>query len=386
MFNYIFLADEYTAHGADVNCLALGHKSGHVLVTGGDDKKINLWAVGNSNCIMSLPGHTTPVHCVRFSHTENHVCAGSAAGALKIWDLEAAKMMRALTGHSKSVRAIEFHPYCDIITTGSVDTSIKLWDLRRKGCIFMYEGHTMAVNSLKFSPDGQWIASAGQEGAVKLWDLRSRAILKEFTEHTGPATSVEFHPHEFLLASAAQDNSVKFWDLEHFNLVSSTPIEVPHARCLHFCSSGKCLYAAGHDILRTHLWEPGRTVNTTHANWGRIQDIATTNSKLVGASFNQRNVSVWLVDLNQLVQSDPGDESSPVRSPFAHGNSLRKSFNKQKPTPEAKKSLTVRTIEESERSETDPEDEILPEISNDYRSIFQPNRTCEWYLFIYFLF
>ena len=40
------------AHGANVNCLALGHKSGRVLVTGGDDKKVNLWAVGKPNCIM----------------------------------------------------------------------------------------------------------------------------------------------------------------------------------------------------------------------------------------------------------------------------------------------------------------------------------------------
>jgi len=32
----------------------LGHKSGRVLVTGGDDKKVNLWAVGKQNCIMVI--------------------------------------------------------------------------------------------------------------------------------------------------------------------------------------------------------------------------------------------------------------------------------------------------------------------------------------------
>ena len=40
------------AHTSAVNCLALGHKSGRVLVTGGEDKKVNLWAVGKPNCIM----------------------------------------------------------------------------------------------------------------------------------------------------------------------------------------------------------------------------------------------------------------------------------------------------------------------------------------------
>jgi katanin p80 WD40 repeat-containing subunit B1 len=46
------VSEDFMAHGSNVNCLALGHKSGRVLVTGGDDKKVNLWAVGKHNCIM----------------------------------------------------------------------------------------------------------------------------------------------------------------------------------------------------------------------------------------------------------------------------------------------------------------------------------------------
>lgn len=33
-------AEDFVAHSATVNCLALGHKSGRVMVTGGDDKKV----------------------------------------------------------------------------------------------------------------------------------------------------------------------------------------------------------------------------------------------------------------------------------------------------------------------------------------------------------
>lgn len=47
-------SEEFVAHSPNVNCLALGHKSGRVLVTGGDDKKVNLWAVGKQNCIMVI--------------------------------------------------------------------------------------------------------------------------------------------------------------------------------------------------------------------------------------------------------------------------------------------------------------------------------------------
>jgi len=48
---HIFL-DEFAAHVGSVNCLSLGHKSGRVMVSGGDDKKVNMWAIGKPTCIL----------------------------------------------------------------------------------------------------------------------------------------------------------------------------------------------------------------------------------------------------------------------------------------------------------------------------------------------
>ena len=96
--------------------------------------------------LQSLSGHTTPIECVRFGHTEELVCAGSASGALKIWDLEAARLVRTLTGHKAGIRCIDFHPYGDFLSSGSGDTNLKLWDIRRKGCIFTYKGHRYVLS------------------------------------------------------------------------------------------------------------------------------------------------------------------------------------------------------------------------------------------------
>ena len=49
---HFFFPEDFTAHNADVKCLGLGHKSGRVMVTGGDDRKVNLWSVGKPQCIM----------------------------------------------------------------------------------------------------------------------------------------------------------------------------------------------------------------------------------------------------------------------------------------------------------------------------------------------
>jgi hypothetical protein len=50
----MFFSEEFVAHGANVNCLAMGHKTGRVMVTGGEDRKVNLWTAGKPNCIMVI--------------------------------------------------------------------------------------------------------------------------------------------------------------------------------------------------------------------------------------------------------------------------------------------------------------------------------------------
>ena len=136
---------EFPAHSANVNCLRIGRKSSQVLVTGGDDKKVNVWAIGKPNAILSLAGHTSPVESVCFDSNDEVVVAGAGSGTVKLWDLEQAKVIRTLTGHRSNCVAVDFHPYGDFFASGSMDTNLKVWDIRRKSCIQTYKGHTKTI-------------------------------------------------------------------------------------------------------------------------------------------------------------------------------------------------------------------------------------------------
>ncbi|XP_016142736.1 katanin p80 WD40 repeat-containing subunit B1-like [Sinocyclocheilus grahami] len=171
---------EIVAHSSNVSSLVLGKSSGRLLATGGEDCRVNIWAVSKPNCIMSLTGHTSPVECIQFNSSEERVVAGSQSGSLRLWDLEAAKILRTLMGHKASICSLDFHPMGEYLASGSVDSNIKLWDVRRKGCVFRYKGHTQAVRCLAFSPDGKWLASASDDSTVKLWDLIAGKMITEF--------------------------------------------------------------------------------------------------------------------------------------------------------------------------------------------------------------
>ncbi|XP_013181310.1 PREDICTED: katanin p80 WD40 repeat-containing subunit B1 isoform X4 [Papilio xuthus] len=373
---------EFVAHKANVNCLAMGHKSNQVLATGGDDKKVNLWAIGRQSCLMSLSGHTTPVECVCFGHSEDLVCAGSQTGALKIWDLEAAKLIRTFTGHKGAIKCMDFHPYGDYLTTGSCDSNIKLWDTRKRGCIVTYSSHRLAVNSLQFSPDGQWIASACEDGLVKVWDVRVGKVLQEFVEHTSPVTCVKFHPHEFLLASCGSDKTVNFWDMEKFQLVSKFEKDNTSIRHMTFSDDGTTLLGCGNDGLHVIGWEPARVLDTVSGHWGQIHDMTVAQTQLIAGSFHATYVVLSVVDLNKVhpFGGPPPSVPTVVRdlSPFQKGHSVRKSFSKEKPPKEVMHRPTLldeKTAEESASgTEADEDSGAVISNINDYTEIFRPSR------------
>ncbi|KAK7114753.1 katanin p80 WD40 repeat-containing subunit B1-like isoform X2 [Littorina saxatilis] len=368
---------EFTAHGADVNCLGLGHKSGRVMVTGGEDRKVNLWSVGKAHCIMSLSGHTTTIEAVRFGHAEELVVAGSQSGALKVWDLEQAKILRTLTGHKAGIKSLDFHPYGEYTASGSMDCNVKLWDIRRKGCIYTYKGHTGSVSCLRFSPDGRWIASASEDGLVKLWDLTAGKLITDLKLHKGPVNTVEFHPHELLIASGSNDRTIKFWDLETFQLVSSTEADTNPIRCIAFHPDGMCLYSGGKDVMKVYGWEPIKCYDTVAVGWGEVCDLSITNTQLIAASFNKTNVTSFVVDLEKVgpLGGNGAGSNSFHREPSSLNNSRKSFVTERPPTQSTRQASEPKKVEEPGDKSDDPEDPSGADIQNpaEYRELFQVN-------------
>ncbi|XP_062159219.1 katanin p80 WD40 repeat-containing subunit B1 homolog KTN80.4 isoform X2 [Alnus glutinosa] len=310
---------EFVAHSSAVNCLKIGRKSSRVLVTGGEDHKVNLWAIGKPNAILSLSGHTSGIDSVSFDSSEVLVAAGAASGTIKLWDLEEAKIVRTLTGHRSNCISVDFHPFGEFFASGSLDTNLKIWDIRKKGCIHTYKGHTRGVNAIRFTPDGRWVVSGGEDNTVKLWDLTAGKLLHDFKCHEGQIQCIDFHPHEFLLATGSADRTVKFWDLETFELIGSAGPETTGVRCLTFNPDGRTLLCGLHESLKVFSWEPIRCHDGVDVGWSRLSDLNVHEGKLLGCSYNQSCVGVWVVDILRI---EPYAISNVTRS---NGHSESKS-------------------------------------------------------------
>ncbi|VVA90928.1 unnamed protein product [Arabis nemorensis] len=299
---------EFLAHSGNLNCLSIGKKTSRLLLTGGDDYKVNLWAIGKPTSLMSLCGHTSPVDSVAFNSAEVLVLAGASSGVIKLWNLEEAKMVRAFIGHRSDCSALEFHPFGQYLASGSSDTNLKIWDVRKKGCIQTYKGHTRGISTIKFSPDGRWVVSGGLDSVVKVWDLTAGKLLHEFKSHEGPIRSLDFHPLEFLLATGSADRTVKFWDLETFEMIGSTRPEATGVRAITFQPDGRTLFCGLDDGLKVYSWEPVICRDSVDMGWSTLGDFCINEGKFIGCSYYRNSVGIWVSDISQLEPYGAGSE------------------------------------------------------------------------------
>ncbi|XP_071714415.1 katanin p80 WD40 repeat-containing subunit B1 homolog KTN80.2-like [Rutidosis leptorrhynchoides] len=293
---------EFVAHSANVNCLKFGKKTRRNFITGGDDEKVNLWSIGKPTATTSLSGHTSPIESVAFDKTEVFVAAGASSGVIKLWDLEETKVVRSFNGHRSYCTSLEFHPFGEFLASGSMDTNLKVWDIRKKSCIHTYKGHKRAISTIRFSPDGRWVVSGGLDNVVKIWDLTAGKLLHEFKFHEGHIRSMDFHPLEFLLATGSSDKTVKFWDLETFELIGSTRPEATGVRAITFHPDGRTLFCGLDNSLKVYSWEPVICHDGLDMGWSTLGDLCIDDGKLLGCSYYQNSVAVWVADTSLIEQ------------------------------------------------------------------------------------
>ncbi|KAH8303709.1 hypothetical protein KR018_001493 [Drosophila ironensis] len=323
-----FPLDDIKAHDGRVTSLDLG-ETGRVLVTGGEDRNVNLWAIGQKECFMSLTGHNRSIDCVRFAYKDNFVYSADDIGIIRRWDLNAQSIYSTLNGHMKSVRTLDFNPSGEYVVSGSNDTTVRLWDVQNENkCIKVCRGHVSYVNSVKFSPDGLWIASAGLEGTIIIWDIRlSKQIMEFVAEPPAKATTcIQFHPFEFLLAAGRVDGTVTIYDLEHQQLVSQTsPFYGQSIKCLTFSEDGEYLFVGSAAGIAVIGWEPDRNLDHIKSIWTSLGDMKVVKNKLICGCHELDKVSVNAISLDRVA---PFYQPADTLPSFKHNTTNRKSFSR----------------------------------------------------------
>ena len=158
--------------GGAANALAF-RADGRLLATGGRDRIVRLWSVGEDEPpreVGALRGHDGTVWDLAFSPDGKLLVSAAEDRTARVWDLAAHREVKALRGHDSPIWGVAFRPDGRSVATASQDSTIRLWSIERDE-VLVLRGCEGPVWRVTFSADGRWLAASGQDRAVRVWEM-----------------------------------------------------------------------------------------------------------------------------------------------------------------------------------------------------------------------
>lgn len=259
-------------HFGCVNALEFS-KPGHLLASGGDDRRVLLWNI--NDCLdgtKQVPhnpmddAHNSNVFCLSFNQDSTKIFSGGNDEMVLVHDIETKKSLD-LFMHDEPVYGVDVNPQNEnLFVTACSDGRVQLFDLRQPASEdpLQIAGYAFSFHSAVFNPqDPRLIATANQKYGLGLWDVRKPG--KCVLEYGNPpnrsqtAMSVCFDGAGRRLLGLRRRLPPVVFNIESPEIVA----EFDHPGYYNSCTMKSCSFAglddeyvmSGSDDFNLYLWK-----------------------------------------------------------------------------------------------------------------------------------
>ncbi|KAF4035218.1 WD domain G-beta repeat [Phytophthora infestans] len=169
-----------------------------LLATGGADKEIKLWRVGESDnpeakdgvvleFVFSLSGHDRSVNCVRFSPNGSYLASASDDTSIILWSKpktagddwrwdqisslsDVGRTILSL-GHKGDITDLSWSPDSDFLASSSVDNRCVIWNVEKGDVAERRKDHTQYVQGVAWDPLNEFIVTEGNDRTCRVYSL-----------------------------------------------------------------------------------------------------------------------------------------------------------------------------------------------------------------------
>eukprot|EP00048_Salpingoeca_helianthica_P008656 m.124987 g.124987 ORF g.124987 m.124987 type:complete len:616 (-) comp14660_c0_seq8:23-1870(-) len=298
-----------TSHRGCVNTVQFDH-TGNFLVSGSDDRFVNVWDVATKQLRSRTPtGHTHNIFCARILAENPHQILTSAGdGQLRLTDTARGVNSRVLKAGNMILKFTFLPDLPSVAVVTSLDGVLRLADLREpqhiQHSVMVFDSGIGSVSVDPFSPTT--LAIGDNQGTVTLVDLRAPrvgAASGTSSEQGGPrANTVDKFTFDELPGQADE------WGISGLDFSSFTP----HELAVNVRSGPAYLFHTASSLRMVREFH-GRQNKDTFA-----KDISFLfGGNFIGTGCDSGDVFVWDKHTSKLVLRAVGD-SSVVNSVCGH--------------------------------------------------------------------
>ena len=299
------VARQWIAHA--VRSLVFSHDSRYLL-SGGEDRKMVLWDLGQLEGIHEPPGTTfnleADVQTMAWSPTSDVIAFGFWDGTVQLWDAHTFRQLNVLLDVQDKVqnvvaRCLTFSPdghwlafgippcnycICDVqsgtlhhyvrgpvprfwSTTGPACSTgvafdptstrlaslsgadVEIWDIEMKSSL-SHLRYPSSANDVSFSPDGKLVLVALTDTTVSCSNAHTGEQIFLLRGHTGQVMKARFSPCGRYIATASWDRTVRLWKMSNGSQVAKYTVSEGDEWVdlfLTFSPDGKTLVSGGMD-------------------------------------------------------------------------------------------------------------------------------------------
>ncbi|XP_057305123.1 cleavage stimulation factor subunit 1-like [Hydractinia symbiolongicarpus] len=218
-------------HDLAVNVIAF-HPTTSVLVSGGEDRKVNLFDYTKSTVKKAYKciGEVESVRDISIHPSGDFLLVATDHPTVRLYDLTTLQCYVSANPedqHTASLTSVRYCPAANLYVTASKDGSWKLWDGVSNRCVQTYRNaHDGAeIHSVRFTKNSKFVLTSGRDSTAKLWELSTGRAINTYggavIHNNNHAPAIFNYTEDYVMFPDEKNMAIGCWDSRTAEKLSS---------------------------------------------------------------------------------------------------------------------------------------------------------------------